>query len=193
MGVFDFVKEAGAKVGIGDSKEDKEKKASDVAEASADAAKKAAEAARAKRRQDKAKEKAEERREERLDESKKARGLEAYVTNMGLKIKNLDIRFDDGVATISGEAADQATRERAILAVGNTHEVGQVDDNIKVAKAEPESVMHVVESGDTLSKIAKEHYGDANKYPAIFEANKPMLTDPNLIYPGQVLRIPADA
>ena len=45
-------------------------------------------------------------------------------------------------------------------------------------------------SGDSLSKIAKEQYGDAMKYPAIFEANKPMLTDPDKIYPGQVLRIP---
>ena len=49
------------------------------------------------------------------------------------------------------------------------------------------------QTGDTLSKIAKEMYGDANKYPVIFEANKPMLKDPDKIYPGQVLRIPAEA
>lgn len=52
---------------------------------------------------------------------------------------------------------------------------------------------YTVKSGDTLSKISKEMYGDANKYPKIFEANKPMLTDPDKIYPGQVLIIPADA
>ena len=46
-------------------------------------------------------------------------------------------------------------------------------------------------SGDSLSKIAKEHYGNAMKYPVIFEANKPMLEHPDKIYPGQVLRIPA--
>lgn len=51
---------------------------------------------------------------------------------------------------------------------------------------------YTVRSGDTLSKIAKEMYGDANKYPQIFEANKPMLKDPDEIYPGQVLRIPAE-
>ena len=49
---------------------------------------------------------------------------------------------------------------------------------------------HTVVSGDSLSKIAKEFYGDAMKYPVIFEANKPMLTHPDKIYPGQVLRIP---
>ena len=52
---------------------------------------------------------------------------------------------------------------------------------------------YTVEKGDTLSRIAKEMYGDAGKYPAIFEANKPMLKDPDKIYPGQVLRIPAEA
>ena len=59
-----------------------------------------------------------------------------------------------------------------------------------VVAPEPESTFYTVVSGDSLSKIAKAHYGDAMKYPMIFEANKPMLKDPNLIYPGQVLRIP---
>ena len=64
-------------------------------------------------------------------------------------------------------------------------------DNINVRNPEPESIFHEVKSGDSLSKIAKEVYGDAMKYPVIFEANKPMLKDPNEIYPGQILRIPA--
>ena len=59
-----------------------------------------------------------------------------------------------------------------------------------VAKQEPEGTYYEVQKGDTLSKIAKQHYGDANKYPVIFEANKPMLKDPDEIYPGQRLRIP---
>ena len=54
-------------------------------------------------------------------------------------------------------------------------------------------VTYTVQAGDTLSKIAKEYYGDANKYPAIFEANKPMLSHPDKIYPGQNLIIPAQA
>lgn len=58
---------------------------------------------------------------------------------------------------------------------------------------EAESQFYTVKSGDTLSKIAKEFYGEANKYPQIFEANKPMLTHPDKIYPGQMLRIPPEA
>ncbi len=61
---------------------------------------------------------------------------------------------------------------------------------MRVAKPEPEAKMHTVVSGDTLSKISKQFYGDPMKYMKIFEANKPMLKDPNKIYPGQVLRIP---
>jgi nucleoid-associated protein YgaU len=60
-----------------------------------------------------------------------------------------------------------------------------------VATPAPEAQFHVVVSGDNLSKIAKKFYGDANKYPVIFEANKPMLSHPDKIYPGQALRIPA--
>jgi nucleoid-associated protein YgaU len=59
-----------------------------------------------------------------------------------------------------------------------------------VAKAEPEATFYTVKRGDTLSGIAKAHYGNAGKYMVIFEANKPMLEDPDKIYPGQVLRIP---
>ncbi|MFT7598265.1 MAG: nucleoid-associated protein YgaU [Acidimicrobiales bacterium] len=65
--------------------------------------------------------------------------------------------------------------------------------NVQAARPRRPRKLHVVESGDTLSKIAKEHYGDASKYPVIFEANKPMLSNPDLIFPGQVLRIPAEA
>ena len=76
------------------------------------------------------------------------------------------------------------------LALGNVNGVSQVDDGIVVEATEPESILYTVKSGDTLSKIAKEHYGNAMKYMVIFEANKPMLTDPDKIYVGQVLRIP---
>ncbi len=63
----------------------------------------------------------------------------------------------------------------------------------KEEKKEPEAKYYTVVKGDTLSKIAKASYGDAMKYPVIFEANKPMLKDPDKIYPGQVLRIPPHA
>jgi len=50
---------------------------------------------------------------------------------------------------------------------------------------------YTVKSGDTLSKISKEHLGDANAYMKIFEANKDQLSDPDKIKPGQVLKIPS--
>lgn len=183
MGVFDFVKEAGAKVGIGDSKEEREAKEAAASQEQA--------AAVAKKRAERKAKKQTAARRERLAESKKARGLEKYVSDLGLEIEDLDVRFDDGTAEVSGKVADQATRERVILALGNVEGVGTVDDEITVGADSEESDMHVVVSGDTLSKIARDAYGDANKYPVIFEANKPMLTDPDKIYIGQVLRIPA--
>ena len=59
-----------------------------------------------------------------------------------------------------------------------------------MAAPEPPSQYHRVVSGDTLSKIAKQYYGDTSKYPEICVVNQPMLKDPDKIYPGQVLRIP---
>jgi nucleoid-associated protein YgaU len=92
---------------------------------------------------------------------------------------------------VSGIAPDQATKEKIVLCCGNVSSVAKVNDLLTVAGGgEEESKYHEVKSGDTLSKIAKEAYGDANAYMKIFEANKPMLSNPDKIYPGQKLRIP---
>lgn len=94
---------------------------------------------------------------------------------------------------LKGQVKDQATLEKAVLAVGNAHGVAAVDtEGLKVEKAEPESVLYTVKSGDTLWKIAEVHYGKGQgaQNNLIFEANRPMLTSPDKIYPGQVLRIP---
>lgn len=107
-------------------------------------------------------------------------------------ITGLTVNYNGDTDTVelTGTAPNQAEREKAILAAGNVQHVAQVIDHITVQEPEPESRMYTVKSGDTLSKIAKEMYGDANQYPKIFEANRPLLSDPNKIYPGQVLRIP---
>ncbi|MEM7339818.1 MAG: peptidoglycan-binding protein LysM [Actinomycetota bacterium] len=194
MGVFDFARDAGAMIGIGESSKDKA--AREAKEAAADAKEASAERAEAaaKRAKDRKAAKAKADRVERIAETKKSHALEQYVRDLGFDVAKLDIRYDDGVATITGEAADQETREKVILAVGNTTEVERVEDEITVPEdAADESQMHNVVSGDTLSGIAKEYYGDANKYMVIFEANKPMLSDPDKIYVGQVLRIPPAA
>ncbi len=115
-----------------------------------------------------------------------------YIGAQGLKVDGLDVAFDapSATVTVAGTVADQATKEKVLLCCGNVAGVGAVNDMLIVKTPEPESKWHTVVSGDTLSKIAKTFYGDAMKYPVIFEANKPMLTHPDKIYPGQVLRIP---
>jgi len=126
-----------------------------------------------------------------------------------LRAKNVtleggQIRVSGDTVTVTGKASNHAEKELAVLILGNTKGVAKVDDQITVgAAASPAgqtssgggaqaSRFYTVKSGDTLSKIAKEMYGDASRYPEIFKANQPMLTDPDKIYPGQSLRIPAD-
>lgn len=118
--------------------------------------------------------------------------LRDLVARMGLGVDNLNVTFSGNTATVTGHAHSQADKEKTILTVGNVEGVENVDDQMTVAVevAEPEADFHTVVSGDTLSKIAKEFYGDAMQYNVIFEANKPMLSHPDKIYPGQVLRIP---
>ncbi len=122
--------------------------------------------------------------------------IEKYIGSQGLKADGMNVGYDGATqtVTVSGVAADQATKEKIVLCCGNVAAVSKVNDMLTVAAGnEPESTYREVKSGDTLSKIAKEAYGDANAYTKIFEANKPMLSSPDKIYPGQVLRIPAQA
>ena len=116
-----------------------------------------------------------------------------YINAQGLPSKNLDVSFDadSSTVTVAGQVDDQATKEKILLCCGNVAGVAAVNDMMTVVTPEPEAQFHVVVSGDNLSKIAKQYYGNANKYPALFEANKPMLSHPDKIYPGQSLRIPA--
>ena len=128
--------------------------------------------------------------QEREIELNKSQALKRQVEILGLKVQELVVDFDDGVVTVSGKTPSQEEREKVVLILGNTQGVARVDDQLTVEETQPEATLYTVQSGDSLSKIAKAHYGDAMKYPVIFEANKPMLKDPDKIYPGQVLRIP---
>ncbi len=112
------------------------------------------------------------------------------VKGTGLEVDNLEIDLNDDVVTVYGTTTSHEIREKVILALGNVHGIATVDDRINVEVPPVTSQFYTVEKGDSLSKIAKQFYGDAMKYPVIFEANKPMLKDPSLIYPGQNLRIP---
>ncbi len=130
------------------------------------------------------------RMEEEILNKQKMILLRGVVDNLGIKVKNMDLNYDGSTVTIHGQVNTQADREKVILALGNVGGVSRVDDRLSVKKEQPEADFYTVKRGDSLSKIAKRYYGDPMKYKKIFEANKPMLKDPNLIYPGQVLRIP---
>lgn len=116
--------------------------------------------------------------------------LRSSVLALGVEIKDLEIELDDDKVTVYGQTQSQADREKVILVLGNHAGIATVDDRISVVVPEPEAQFYEVQPGDSLSKISKKYYGDAMKYNVIFEANTPMLTHPDKIYPGQVLRIP---
>ena len=119
------------------------------------------------------------------------KALTQLIERHGFGVSGLAIDVAGERVTIKGRVPTQEVREKVILVLGNTAGIAQVDDQLEVERKEPEAQFYTVKAGDTLSKIAKQYYGNANKYPTIFEANRPMLQNPDKIYPGQVLRIPA--
>jgi nucleoid-associated protein YgaU len=116
----------------------------------------------------------------------------AYIKTQNLQTIGVTVAFDGATGTVNltGSVPDQETKEKIILCAGNVEGVEHVEEELLVEQIEPEAQFYTVEKGDNLSKIAKMHYGDPNKYMVIFEANKPMLKHPDKIYPGQMLRIP---
>ena len=164
MGFFDFVKSAGKKLGFGD------------------------------------------------DDEENAKELKKELDSFGLGTDAVKIEVKGDTAIVKGAVSDQSIFEKAIVAVGNTLGISKVeaselrvvapdsgmkldanaDMNALIAAATPakEPKFHTVEKGDTLWAVSKKAYGDGSKYNIIFEANKPMLSHPDKIYPGQVLRIP---
>ena len=122
-----------------------------------------------------------------------ANKLLGHIKALGLSVSGLSVSYNStsDLATVKGQVQTQADREKIILAVGTVDHVAQVDDQMTVATPEAESKFYTVKSGDNLSKISKEFYGDANHYNKIFEANRPLLKNVDDIYPGQMLRIPA--
>lgn len=145
-------------------------------------------------------------------EKQRANMLTLSIQSLGLEVQDLDVAVSGETATVRGTVKNQADREKLILALGNVEGISAVDEYVQVegqtftdemkersadeiinsGEVKEFSKFYTVEKGDTLGKIAKAFYGNAMKYPVIFEANKPMLTDPDKIYPGQVLRIPAE-
>ena len=147
-----------------------------------------------------------------------AQSIKTALDGLNLGTENVKVAVENGKAILTGAVKDQATLEKAILAVGNLHSIESVNtDNLKVengqksasnqtaqagtsqtSAAQPSSSQsaephfYEVKKGDTLWKIAEEVYGKGHgdKNKIIFEANKPMLKSPEKIFPGQKLRIP---
>lgn len=130
--------------------------------------------------------------QERIEQVR-AEKISQRIQDAGIEVSDLQVAVNGETATLTGTVGSQADSEKATLCAGNQFGVSSVDCQLEVSNPEPEATFYTVQSGDSLSKIAKAHYGDAMKYPVIFEANRPMLEDPDKIYPGQVLRIPAQA
>jgi nucleoid-associated protein YgaU len=143
MGLFDFIREAGKALGIGDD-----------------------------------------------DETPTADAVQAELDSHGLGTDDVKVEVDGDKVVVRGEVENQDIFERMVVAVGNTLGISQVETDVAVGADGREPVFHTVEKGDTLWAIASKHYGNGSKYNAIFEANTPMLSHPDKIYPGQVLRIP---
>lgn len=115
--------------------------------------------------------------------------LKASLDKLGLPTDGLNIDVDGDTVKVAGKTLSQELKEKIILALGNNKGVAKVDDAIEAPSAAA-ATFYTVQKGDTLSAIAQKELGSAGKYMVIFEANKPMLKDPDHIYPGQVLRIP---
>lgn len=128
------------------------------------------------------------------DTTRKVAALKAELKALNLDKDDVHLTLRGDTVKVQSKGADRETLEKLILAVGNIEGIAKVEADLPDAgpEAGKKPVFHTVKKGETLSAIAKEYLGNANKYNAIFEANRPMLKDPDSIYPGQTLRIPQE-
>jgi len=126
------------------------------------------------------------------------------VNGMNLGVRGLRAVVDGKIVTLEGEVESFEAKGRVAQAFNNLVETENTLNKLKIvgpapAAAKPnlpgpgapaEERIHLVVAGDTLSALAQKYYGKAGLYMKIFEANKDILTDPNLIKIGQKLRIP---
>jgi nucleoid-associated protein YgaU len=129
-------------------------------------------------------------------EEDKANLIKEHIKTFGFDVSNVSVAVDGEKVVLTGKVDTLSNKNKIIVTAGNVEGISTVEDHLlviappPVTPPAPEKQFYTVKKGDYLSKIAKEVYGDAKKYPIIFEANRPMLKDPDLIYPGQVLVIP---
>ncbi|MTI33348.1 peptidoglycan-binding protein LysM [Xanthovirga aplysinae] len=134
------------------------------------------------------------RKADQKSEDRKTKKINKHIRSLGLRSSDITSTVIGDKVVLSGVVENEEERDKLVVAVGNVQGIAQVDEDLKILHPKwntpEEKQFYTVQRGDSLSKIAEKVYGDANKYPFIFEANKPMLTHPDKIYPGQVLIIP---
>ncbi|OJF98415.1 peptidoglycan-binding protein LysM [Pararhizobium antarcticum] len=134
------------------------------------------------------------------DDAPDVEAVKKELASHDLGTDKVDVTVVEDKIVLTGTVKDQSIFEKAVIAVGNTLGISQVEaSELKVAESASETpaaaktpVFYTVKKGDNLWKIAETQYGKGKgaKNTAIFDANRPMLTHPDKIYPGQVLRIP---
>jgi nucleoid-associated protein YgaU len=122
-----------------------------------------------------------------------AEKIKKHIEAANPGITGLGVKFSNGVVYLSGQAASAEAMQKAVLLAGNVQGVSDVNiDGMQVPPAPVEEKVeyYIIKKGDTLSAIARQYYGKASDYPKIFEANREVIKDANLIFPGQKIRIP---
>jgi len=120
-----------------------------------------------------------------------AEKIKKHIEESNPGIEGLQVEFKNGVVSIAGQATSAEAMEKAVLMAGNVQGVSEVNiDKLQAPPVQAKVEYYIIKKGDTLSAIAKQFYGKANEYPKIFEANREVIKDANLIFPGQKIRIP---
>ncbi len=128
--------------------------------------------------------------QENADANERAEAIRKEIKRLGLP-GDITVEVEGSRVKVGGNVPDDATRQKLAMIVGNVKHIDSVDDSaLGGGQQGQQPKTYEVQSGDTLSSIAKSQYGDASAYNRIFAANQPMLKDPDEIYPGQVLLIP---
>ncbi len=142
-----------------------------------------------------------------------AEKIKEFINANNPGVKNLEVSYDDGIVKLSGECTSGEAHEKTVLMAGNCKGVKDVyaaeltypapqaatksapatgggPAEAPDAPGPTDAEFYVIQAGDTLSKLAKKHYGNAMQYMKIFEANREVIQDPDKIFVGQKIRIP---